>query len=108
MISLIRVVILYSLIVSSASLFADDDPKEVKAMKNGMPKEIALFISRLVECNHWGSEEPYDFERSEQIRKATGKLRCGQLDSDEKRLRWKYLNNPKVIERIDKAKSLAL
>jgi hypothetical protein len=30
----------------------------------GSPKRITAFIERVVECNHWDGEEPYDKERA--------------------------------------------
>ena len=43
---------------------------QVKEITNGQPEDVVAFIERMVECNHWGGEEPYDKERGEQIRKA--------------------------------------
>jgi hypothetical protein len=71
-----------------------------------MPEDVASFISRVADCNHWGGEEPYDRERAEFINKAVEKLRCSELEADEKALRSKYLNNPEVLEAIRKSSGI--
>ncbi|GAB2880111.1 hypothetical protein GCM10027277_56670 [Pseudoduganella ginsengisoli] len=65
---------------------------------------MALFIDRYVECNHWGGEEPYDAERRKEILAAVTKLRCLQLDADEKALLKKYMSNPAVSRAIKQTK----
>ena len=62
----------------------------------------------MVECNHWGGEEPYDKERAEQIRKAVTRARCGTLDSDEQAMGRKYKGNKKVLDAIERARKLEL
>jgi hypothetical protein len=81
---------------------------EVKEITNGQPADVAAFIERVVECNHWGGEEPYDKERAEQIRKAVEKARCDTLDSDEQALEQTYKGTKKVLEAIAKAKRLVM
>jgi hypothetical protein len=84
------------------------DLPQVKEITNGQPEDVARLIERIVECNHWGGEEPYDKERAEQIRKAVEKARCGSLDSDEQALERTYKGNKKVFEAIGKAKELVM
>ena len=79
---------------------------QVKEITNGQPEDVVAFIERMVECNHWGDEEPYDKERAKQIRKAVEKARCDSLDSEEQALEWKYKGNKKVLDAIGKAKEL--
>ena len=47
-----------------------DDAPQVKALAKGMPEDIAFFIARTAECNHWAGEEPYDKDRASDIRNA--------------------------------------
>jgi hypothetical protein len=71
---------------------------QVKVITNGQPEDVVAFIERMVECNHWGGEEPYDKERAEQIRQAVEKARCDSLDSEEQALERKYKGNKKIWE----------
>src|SRR5215471_3259313 len=84
--------------------FADelDDLPVVKELRKGMPDDVVSFIRRAVECNHWGGEDAYDKERAEFISKAVEKAGCSKLDADEKELRRKYRNQPKILETIEK------
>jgi len=70
----------------------------------GQPKDVILFIDRFAECNHWGGEEPYDAERRKEILVAVTRLRCSQLDVDEKVLLKKYQNTPGVSKAIKQTK----
>jgi hypothetical protein len=92
--------------VASANEF--DELPEVREITNGQPRDVAAFIERVVECNHWGGEEPYDRERADQIRKAVENARCDGLDSDERALAQKYKGSKKVFEAIEKAKRLSM
>jgi hypothetical protein len=92
--------------VAAASEFAD--VPEVWEITDGQPGDVAAFIERMVECNHWGGEEPYDKERAEQIRKAVENARCDSLESNEQALAQKYKGNNKVFEAIEKAKALRM
>jgi hypothetical protein len=85
-----------------------DNLSEVKALQREMPKDIAVFISRTAECQHWSGEEPYDKERAEFIRNAMLKAGCSKVDAEEIRLRQKYRKNPKIIDTIKKAKNLMM
>ena len=91
---------------ASANEFGDLPP--VKEITNGQPEDVVAFIERIVECNHWSGEEPYDNERAEQIRKAVEKARCDSLDSDEQALERTYKGNKKVFEAIERAKKLVI
>jgi hypothetical protein len=79
---------------------------QVKEITNGQSEDVVAFIERMVECNHWRGEEPYDKERAAQIRKAVEKARCDSLDSEEQALERKYKGNKKVLDAIGKAKEL--
>ena len=79
---------------------------QVKKITDGQPEEVIAFIERMVECNHWAGEDPYDKERAEQIRKAIENARCDSLASEKKVLELKYKENKKVLDAIGKAKVL--
>jgi len=80
---------------------AKDPLAELKA---GLPPPVAALIERIVDCEHWGGEEPYDAARRAEINKAVKELRCGALDRDEKRLLKTWGQDERVRSRINKAK----
>lgn len=59
------------------------EPPEVTKLQRGMPPVIADLISRIVSCNHWQGEEPYDAKRAAEIAHAISSLRCTSLAADE-------------------------
>ena len=85
--------------------YADYD-KDMAALRKDMPKIVIKFINRQTECNHWGGEEPYDKERLQEIKAAVDKLKCVNLEKDEKLLKKQHKSNPKVFSSINKAKAL--
>jgi len=85
-----------------------DDAPQVKALAKGMPEDIAFFIARTVECNHWAGEEPYDKDRANYIRNAVEKAGCENLVGQEMKLREKYRGQPKLLDAIEKAKHLLM
>ena len=105
-----RIGLLVFLLVCSHFSFANDfdNLPEVKLLQEGMPKDVASFIPRVVECNHFGGEEAYNKERAEFLSRAVESAGCGSLGEKETQLREKYKDYPKVLEVITKAKDLAI
>jgi len=95
-----------AVLVSTVSLLPAQDTPEVKKLIKGMPKDVASFVRRTDECNHWGGESPYDKARAKEIKKAVARLRCDQLKADEETLRRKYQDNAKILQVLDKVKDL--
>ena len=95
-------------LVLSAVAFANEvrNLPQVNKITDGQPEEVIAFIVRIVECNHWAGEEPYDKERAKQIRKAIENARCNSLALEEKAFDLKYKENKKVLDAIGKAKEL--
>ena len=85
-----------------------DDLPEVKALQKGMPEDVATFIPRVVECNHFGGEYAYDNDRAEYLEKSVEEAGCGNIPKNEEHLRQKYKNNPKVLDAIQKAKDVMI
>ena len=81
-----------------------DYDSDVATMKKDMPSKVKKFIDRQIECNHWGGEEPYDKARAQEIKAATDKLKCNDLEKDEKLLKKIYKSKASVISSINKAK----
>ena len=96
----------FLLACSPLCLASDEELPEVKLLQKGMPEDVASFVSRVADCNHWGGEEPYNKERYEFIKNAVEKLHCGELEADEKNLRNKYQNNPDILDTIKKSKNI--
>lgn len=92
------------LLVVAAKTFAADDA--LTTLKEGQPAPVIDLINRIVDCNHWSGEEPYNAERREEIRKAITELRCSALKVDEEALLKKFNGNEKVRKAIDAAKQL--
>ena len=98
---------LFAVLLACSPFCLAEDKEElpgVKFLQAGMPEDVAAFISRVVECNHWGGEEPYDKERREFIKNAVGKLRCSELENDEKYLNAKYRDKQRVLNAIKTSK----
>jgi hypothetical protein len=97
--------VLALLLVANAAHSAGDP---IAALKKGQPKQVADLIDRIVECNHWGGEEPYDAERREQMRSAMEKLRCDTLDADEAKLLANLGKDEQIRNAIAAARKLYL
>jgi hypothetical protein len=76
------------------------EPADVEALKHGQPGEVASFISRAFECQHFLGEPGYDKARNKEIEKALKKWKCNHLDSDRAQLNEKYRNDLKVLNAI--------
>ena len=85
-----------------------DDAPQVKPLAKGMSEDIAFFIARTAECNHWAGKEPYDKDRANYIRNAVEKAGCENLVGLEMKLREKYRGQPKLLDAIENAKHLLM
>lgn len=85
-----------------------EDPPALKALREGMPPDVSEFIRRAVICNHWAGEEPYDDDRREQIDRAVKRMRCLELDADQKALRSRYASQGEVLKRISQSRKTPL
>jgi hypothetical protein len=94
--------ILLCLTALRAAAAADEDP--LADLKKGQSKDVAALIERIVECNHWSGEEPYNAERKKEISSALTDLKCNRLTLDESKTLKKYANNPKALKALKKAK----
>ncbi|MES2017184.1 MAG: hypothetical protein V4484_11870 [Pseudomonadota bacterium] len=98
----IRRVLCLFLCVAALRAVAEDDP--LVQLKKGQPKDVAILIERLVGCNHWSGEEPYDAGRKKEIASAMTNLKCDRLDADEAKALKRHANNPKAQEALRVAK----
>lgn len=76
------------------------EPQDVEALKMGQPKDVASFISRAFECQHFLGEPGYDKVRNKEIEGALQKWKCNRLDSDRARLTQKYRDNSKAFKAL--------
>jgi hypothetical protein len=59
-----RYLVILSVLFATCAL-ADDDP--LASLQKGQSKDVSELIDRIVGCNHWSGEEPYDVERKQEI-----------------------------------------
>ncbi len=88
------------------SLAVADDSAEVKALKKGMPQDVAAIIGRTVECNYWLGEDTTNKARAEKVNQALQRLQCEALEKDQANIAKIHQNNYEVKMRIQKAKEL--
>ena len=91
--------------LSCAVSAGQDDP--IKELKKNQPRPVAALIDRIVDCNHWLGEPPYDEDRAREIKQAVSELRCSEVNKDETAVLKKY-PNPKAKKAIDMAKVMVL
>ncbi len=81
---------------------ANEDP--LTSLKKGQPKDVREMIDRLVGCNHWSGEEPYDADRKREISSAMADLQCAKLAKDEAAALKRYANKPSAIKALQQAR----
>lgn len=81
------------------------ESNEPQAGKPTLSKQMSDLTNRIVECNHWSGEEPYDATRSKQINDAIARLRCSDLAKDEEAMLKLYGANQEVVNAITEAKN---
>jgi hypothetical protein len=84
-----------------------DYQSTMDALTRGLPPDASALVHRIVDCNHWGGEEPYDDARRAEIDKAMNQLDCNGLSRDEASLRRRYAADRVVLDAFDKAHRLA-
>lgn len=99
------ILVLASLLITSIS-FAGEDP--LAKLKSGQKKPVAALIDRIVYCNHWQGEEPYDADRAKEINNAILELRCGALDKDEASILKRYKSDSKIKDALRAAKDFSI
>jgi len=54
--TMLRLIIIFGIAILIAPVAFSQEPPEVERLIKEIPKAVASFISRRVECNHWGGE----------------------------------------------------
>lgn len=67
------------------------------------PRDVARFLDRRMNCDHWTGEEPYDADRRREIEAAIRDLRCVTIERDEGRIRKRYAGRPDLLKLLDVA-----
>ena len=70
-----------------------------------LPKDVANYLDRKTECDHWEGEEPYDAARSDYLAQARHTNRCDDLVKDQKRLKAKYKKNSEILDALNSIKA---
>ena len=96
--------LLAGLALACGAAGAAEAPDPATSLREGMPKDVAALIQRMVECNHWAGEEPYEATRRHEIELALRRLQCDKLDADQKAIRSKYPDNEEIGRRLDAAR----
>jgi hypothetical protein len=79
---------------------------DIEELTRGLPGDAAALIHRIVDCDHWSGEEPYDDARRAEIDKALRTLNCNGLAADEAALRQRYRTKPAVLDALTRARTL--
>ena len=101
-----RLVACLVLCFTAISYASDKDPGA--ELKQNQPPAVAALIDRIISCNHWSGESPYDADRAKEINSALSELRCAQLKDDETNILNKFQANPAVKKAISTAHELFL
>src|SRR6266576_1526355 len=81
--------------------------EQLKARIESAPQDIATFIERRTGCNHWDGEVNGSGDgRDQMVQKERRKLRCDQIDRDERMLRNQHRKSPGVLRLLDDTKDL--
>jgi hypothetical protein len=98
----------YGLLTTAAVLLSAHPGPEsaLRARVLLAPKDVAAFVERRADCNHWLGEVPYDRARAAEIDRAVRELRCGDLENEEAELRRRYCQHPAVLMLLDETADL--
>ena len=102
-----RAILGLAVIVASTSLaHAQDQPGA--DLKRNQPPLVAALIDRIINCNHWLGEPPYDDARAKEINATVAKLGCKDLAKDEASVLRRYPGNRSAQEAIRAAHRIVL
>jgi len=91
-------------VITCSVAASENDP--VAELRKNQPKPVTDLIDRIVDCNHWRGEEPYDAGRAKEIKVAMAELRCSKLEQDTSIVFKKFESNPKAKKAIEAAKDV--
>jgi len=79
---------------------AEKAPADIARLSAGMPRDVAGFIARRVQCNRWDEIEAHRKAPQREIDAAQVKLKCDALEWEEKVLCRKHARDKLVLKRI--------
>lgn len=79
---------------------AEKAPADIAQLSAGMPRDVAGFIARRVQCNRWDVIEAHHKAPQREIDAAQVKLKCDALEWEEKVLCRKHARDKLVLRRI--------
>lgn len=97
-----------SLIFGLATIAHSGEKDPGATLKQYQPPAVAALIDRIIGCNHWLGESPYDSDRAKEINAALADLRCARLRNDEASILSSYQANPAVKSAITAAHQIFL
>lgn len=96
------------LFVFSASTGASNPGASHVEGQANLPVEVGHLVDRIVDCNHWLGEPPYDEARANAIKAAVVKLRCDALAEEKAAMLRKHSGDPAVIRAVRQADGTVL
>ena len=81
--------------------------EQLRARIETAPQDVATFIERRTGCNHWDGEVNGTGDgRDKMVQNERKKLRCDEMDRDERMLRKEHRKSPAVLKLLDDTKEL--
>jgi hypothetical protein len=97
------IVVSVAALIGTAALAEDYEARRAELIKD-IPADVVSVIDRLVMCNHWSDETPYDNERARQIEAAVTQLRCDTVEADASTLERQYGPNSASAHALEQAR----
>jgi hypothetical protein len=95
-----------ALAMGCVNVIGADYEETVDALTQDQPADVAQFVIRRINCNHWLGEDPFDNDRAKEIQGAIERLRCQTIDQDEVLLRRLHTGDAKALKAIDDARDV--
>jgi hypothetical protein len=87
----------------AAAAVAGEYEDNMLRLTEHQPRAVAAVIHRLVECNRWAGDKPYDLRAYRRAPPAVRALRCDTVLHDERALSRRYAKNPDVLSALKEA-----
>ena len=100
---------LAAILILAAQSPSDNDYRweQLKARIETAPKGVGTFIERRNGCEYWDGEVNGTGDgRDQSIQRERKKLRCDQIERDERLLRNEHRKRPAVLKLLDDTKDL--
>ncbi len=81
---------------------------EIETISKGLTPDVAQIVERIVYCNHWLGEDPYNKDRKKDIDSALKEYKCATVEKDRTSILKKYSKDSKVKAAVENADNLFL